>query len=169
MVRVRKSPARKNYRPLALALAEQKYESAKALMDGGADVSVASGNQGLTPLMIVAAQTGPAEGSIFLPGSARPTDIAKALVDAGADLDAQAKNGMTALMIAAANNSAPMIGLLMAAGADPNIKNAQGQTAVDVANLNDNEEASQAIRVLSPSRASVPKQAGNGRGETAKQ
>jgi len=162
-------PGQDNYRPLALALAEQKYESAKAIMDGGADVSAASGNQGLTPLMIVAAQTGPAEGSIFLPGSARPTDIAKALVDAGADLDAQAKNGMTALMIAAANNSAPMIGLLMAAGADPNIKNAQGQTAVDVANLNDNEEASQAIRVLSPSRASVPKQAGNGRGETAKQ
>ena len=162
-------PGQEDYRPLALALAEQKYESAKAIMDGGADVSVASGNQGLTPLMIVAAQTRPAEGSIFLPGSARPTDIAKALVDAGADLDAQAKNGMTALMIAAANNSAPMIGLLMAAGADPNVKNAQGQTAVDVANLNDNKEASQAIRVLSPSRASVPKQAGNGRGETAKQ
>lgn len=151
-------PGHQGYRPLALALAEQKFEAAKALMDGGADPSVASGEQELTPLMIVAAQTGPAEGSIFLPGSTRPTDIAKALVESGADIDAQAKNGMTALMIAAANNSAPMIGLLMAAGADPTVKNAQGQTAEDVANLNDNQEASQAIRVLSLSRATTPPQ-----------
>ncbi len=50
-------------RPLALAIAESKYEAAKALMEAGADVSVASGHEGLTPLMIVAAQTGPAEGA----------------------------------------------------------------------------------------------------------
>jgi ankyrin repeat protein len=75
---------------------------------------------------------------------------------------------MTALMIAAANNSAPMIGLLMDAGADPTVKNAQGQTAEDVANLNDNKEASQAIRVLSLSRA-TPQTADTDSGETAKQ
>ena len=161
-------PGQDGFRPLTLALAEQKYEAAKALMEGGADVSTSSGSDGLTPLMIVAAQTGPAEGSIFLPGSTRPTDIAKALVAAGADVNAQAKNGMTALMIAAVNNSAPMIGLLMDAGADPTVKNAQGQTAEDVANLNDNKEASQAIRVLSLSRA-TPQTADTDSGETAKQ
>lgn len=162
-------PGQEDFRPLALALAEKKYEAAQALMDGGADVSVASGNQGLTPLMIVAAQTGPAEGSIFLPGSVRPTDIAQALVDAGANLDAQAANGMTALMIAAANNSAPMIGLLMAAGADPDVKNEEGQTAVDVANLNDNKEASQAIRVLSLSRPGASTKADSDDSKTVKQ
>ncbi|MGD8527788.1 MAG: quinoprotein dehydrogenase-associated putative ABC transporter substrate-binding protein [Methyloceanibacter sp.] len=162
-------PGQQGYRPLALALADQKYEAAKALMTGGADVTVASGELGLTPLMIVAAQTRPAEGAIFLPGSVRPTDIATALLDAGADIDAQSANGMTALMIAAANNSAPMIGLLMAAGADPGIKNEQGQTAVDVANLNDNKEASQAIRVLSLSRAPAAKQADSDGSETVKQ
>jgi ankyrin repeat protein len=146
-------PGQQGFRPLALAIAESKYEAAKALMNGGADVSISSGTEGLTPLMVAAAQTGPAEGSIFLPGSARPTDIAKALIGSGANVDAQAHNGMTALMIAAANNSAPMIGLLMDAGADPTVKNAQGQTAEDVAKLNDNQEASQAIRVLSLSRA----------------
>ena len=162
-------PGQEDFRPLALALAEKKYEAAKALMNGGADVSVASGKQGLTPLMIVAAQTGPAEGSIFLPGSVRPTDIAKALVDEGANIDAQAANGMTALMIAAANNSAPMIGLLMAAGADPDVKNTEGQTAVDVANLNDNKEASQAIRVLSLSRPSASTKADSDDSSTVKQ
>lgn len=155
-------PGQQDFRPLALAIAEQKYEAAKALMKGGADVSISSGADGLMPLMIIAAQTGPAEGSIFLPGSTRPTDIAKALVESGANVDSQASNGMTALMIAAANNSAPMIGLLMDAGADPTIKNAQGQTAEDVAKLNDNQEASQAIRVLSGARASVSPTAADG-------
>lgn len=152
-------PGQQGFRPLTLALAEQKYEAAKALMDGGADVSKPSGGDGLTPLMIVAAQTGPAEGSIFLPGSMRPTDIAKALIEAGADVDAQANNGMTALMIAALNNSAPMIGLLMDAGADPSLKNAQGKTAEGVADLNDHQEASQAIRVLSLTQTSDSPQA----------
>ena len=163
-------PGQDGFRPLALALAEQKYEAAMALMEGGADVSTPSGSDGLTPLMIVAAQTGPAEGSIFLPGSTRPTDVAKALINEGADVDAQANNGMTALMVAAANNSAPMIGLLMDAGADPTVKNARGETAEDVANLNNNKEASQAIRVLSLSRATVPPQASDAEsGDTAKQ
>jgi ankyrin repeat protein len=36
-------------------------------------------------------------------------------------------------MIAAGHNNAPIIGLLVGAGADPNAKNAQGQTALDIA------------------------------------
>ena len=38
---------------------------------------------------------------MFLPGSARPSDIAKGLLDRGAEVNAQSKSGMTALMIAA--------------------------------------------------------------------
>ncbi len=161
-------PGQQGYRPLALAIAESKYEAAKALMDGGADVSVASGDQGLTPLMLVAAQTSPAEGSIFLPGSIRPTDLAKDLLAREADVDAQAKNGMTALMIAASHNSAPMIGLLMDAGADPTIKNAQGQTAEDVAKLNDNQEAAQAIKVLASARGTPSPTAADGDARTTR-
>jgi ankyrin repeat protein len=153
-------PGPNDLRPLALAIAENRYEAAKALMEGGADVSVASGADGLTPLMIVAAQMAPAEGAMFLPGSTRPNDIAAGLLERKADLNAQSKTGMTALMVAATHNNAPMIGLLMDAGADPDVKNAQGQTARDVAKLNDNQEAAQAILVLSQSRAASPSATG---------
>ena len=141
--------------PLALAIADSRYEVAKALIEGGADVGAASGEEALTPLMLVAAQTAPAEGARFVPGSAHPTDIAKALIERGANINAQAKNGMTALMIAATHNSAPMIGLLMDAGADPAVKNAQGLTATEVAEKNGNLEAAQAILVLGSGRSAA--------------
>ena len=153
-------PGPQGYRPLALAIAEARYEAAKTLMEAGADVSVASGKDGLTPLMMIAAQTGPAEGAMFLPGSTRPTDIAKGLVERKANVDAQSNVGMTALMVAAAHNSPPMIGLLIDAGADPDIKNKSGQTARDVAELNDNLEASQAILVLTDARSAKAPAAG---------
>jgi ankyrin repeat protein len=70
---------------------------------------------------------------------------------------------MTALMVAAAHNNAPMIGLLMDAGADPTLKNAQGLTATDVAEKNGNLEAAQAILVLGSARsAAAPVPSGSG-------
>jgi quinoprotein dehydrogenase-associated probable ABC transporter substrate-binding protein len=152
-------PGQAGFRPLPLAIAEDKYEAAKALLEAGADVNTTAGDDDLTPLMITAAQTSPAEGAMFLPGSTRPTDIARQLLDRGADVNAQSKSGVTALMIAATHNNAPMIGMLMDAGADPALKNNLGQTASEVAEKNGNLEAQQAIKVLSSSAAksaSVP-------------
>ena len=158
------------YRPLALAIAESKYEAARALIESGADVSAASGEDGLTPLMLIAAQTSPAEGARFLPGSTRPSDIAKFLVERGADVNAQSKAGITALMVAATHNSAPMIGLLMDADADPDVKNKLGLTATDVAEKNGNLEAAQAIYVLGQARsAEAPASAGEKSKETTSQ
>lgn len=150
-------PGQEGFRPLPLAIAEDKYEAAKALMEAGADVNQPSGDEALTPLMVAAGQTSPAEGAMFVPGSARPTDIARGLLDRGADVNAQSKAGVTALMIAATHNNPPMIGMLIDAGADPTVKNKLGQTAADVAELNGNLEAQQAIKVLSAAKsASVP-------------
>jgi quinoprotein dehydrogenase-associated probable ABC transporter substrate-binding protein len=148
------------FRPLALAIGESNYESAKALMDAGADVNVPSGSEALTPLMIASAQSAPAEGARFLPGSTRPIDIAKSLIDRNADVNAKSSNGMTALMIAAAHNNPPMIGLLMESGADPDAKNNQGQTASEVAQINGNLEAAQAIKVLATAKAAAAAPAG---------
>jgi ankyrin repeat protein len=145
------------FKPLPLAIAEDKYESAKTLMEAGAKVNEPSGDDGLTPLMIAAGQTSPAEGAMFVPGSTRPTDIAQGLIERGADVNAQSKSGVTALMIAAAHNNPPMIGILIDAGADPGLKNSLGQTAAEVAEKNGNLEAQQAIKVLSAAKsASAP-------------
>jgi quinoprotein dehydrogenase-associated probable ABC transporter substrate-binding protein len=150
-------PGQDGFKPLPLAIAEDKYESAKTLMEAGAKVNEPSGDDGLTPLMIAAGQTSPAEGAMFLPGSTRPTDIARGLLDRGADVNAQSKSGATALMIAAVHNNPPMIGMLIDAGADPTLKNSLGQTAADVAERNGNLEAQQAIKVLSTAKsASAP-------------
>src|SRR5215831_4246200 len=150
-------PNTEGYRPLAIAIGEDKFEVAKALMDAGADVKAVAGPEKLTPLMIVAAQTSPAEGANFLPSSTRPLDIAKGLVEHGADVNAKSSTGTTALMIAATHNNPPMIGLLIESGAEIDAKNDQGKTAQDVAALNGNVEAAQAIRVLGTAKsASAP-------------
>jgi len=51
-------------------------------------------------------------------------------------------------MIAASHNNAPMVGLLLQSGADAAAKNAKGQTALDIARLNGNLDAAQAISVV---------------------
>jgi quinoprotein dehydrogenase-associated probable ABC transporter substrate-binding protein len=146
-------PGPQGFKPLSLALAESHYEAAKTLLEAGADPNATSGDEALTPLMIAASQTQPAEGERFLPGSTRPIDVAKELVDRKADVNAKSSTGMTALMIAAAHNNPPMIGLLIESGADADAKNDQGQSAADIAKINNNFEAAQAIKVLATAKA----------------
>jgi quinoprotein dehydrogenase-associated probable ABC transporter substrate-binding protein len=136
------------YPPLALAIAEAKFEAAKALMEAGADLNKPVGPEGLTPLMVAASQVSPGEGGIFLPGSTRPIDIARALIKGGADVNAQSKEGVTPLMIAAARNVAPMIGLLLQSGARPELKSARGQTAAEIAEQNGATAAAKALRLV---------------------
>jgi quinoprotein dehydrogenase-associated probable ABC transporter substrate-binding protein len=161
------APGQQGFKPLPLAIAEDKYESAKVLLEAGADVNSVSGDDALTPLMIAAGQTSPAEGAMFLPGSTRPTDIARGLIDRGADVNAQSKAGVTPLMIAATHNNAPMIGMLIDAGADVSLKNKLGQTASEVAEKNGNLQAQQAILVLSSSRAAAAPKPGDAEQSTS--
>ena len=141
-------PGTQGYPPLALSIAESKFEVAKALMQAGADINAPVGPDRLTPLMVVASQVSPGEGSIFLPGSTRPIDIARDLIKEGADVNARSKEGVTALMIAAARNVAPMVGLLLQAGADPDVKSDLGQTAADIAAQNGATAAAKALRLV---------------------
>ncbi len=58
------------------------------------------------------------------------TEAAKLLVDAGATVDAQNKDGMTALMIAASHGNIELVRMLLAKGANPAKPDYTGRDAV---------------------------------------
>lgn len=141
-------PGAQGYPPLALAIAENKFEVARAFMEAGAAIDNPAGPDGLTPLMVAASQVSPGEGGIFLPGSTRPLDVARELIKRGANVNAQSKHGVTPLMIAAARNITPMIGLLVQAGASADLKSSEGKTALQIAEQNGSEQAAKALKVI---------------------
>jgi len=147
-------PNKQGITPLSWAIGDGKYFAAKALIDHGADVNTASGYEHVTPLMVVATQLAAKTRSGNLSQGPQPLDLARALIDKGADVNAVSKDGVTAVMIAAGHNNAPIIGLLVGAGADPSIKNPQGQTALDIANSAGFDAAVGALKFLS--KASGP-------------
>jgi ankyrin repeat protein len=85
---------------------------------------------------------------MFLPGSTRPIDVARELIKRGANVNAQTQHGVTPLMIAAARNVTPMIGLLVQANADVALKSKEGKTALQIAEQNGSEQAAKALRVI---------------------
>lgn len=143
--------------PLSWAIGDGKFFAAKALIDAGADVNAKSGYEYVTPLMVVATQLAAKTRSGNLAQGPQPLDLARALLDKGADVNAVSKDGVTALMIAAGHNNAPIIGLLVGAGADPNAKNAQGQTALDIANSAGFDSAIGALKFLSQAKGAAKK------------
>jgi ankyrin repeat protein len=138
------------FTPLALAIEEGKYLAAKALIESGASVTTPVGTDRITPLMSAASQlaVGEAAKEIERRQGLRSTDIATALIERGANVNAANAAGVTALMIAAARGNIPMIGLLLEAGADPTVKAADGKTALDIARANLNEDAVKSIKLF---------------------
>ena len=89
----------------ALAWAAHSYESAKVLIDAGADVNAKS-NIGGTPLLTAAAY----------PGN---TALLRLMLEKGADIQTSVF-GSTALTMAALTGDADSVALLLKKGADPN-------------------------------------------------
>ena len=142
----------KGYTSLDLALADGKYFAAMALIQAGAKVDTANGPEQLTPLMVVATQIQPKQRLNQLSKGPTPVVIAEELIKRKANVNAATKEGVTALMIAAGHNNAPMVGLLLRAGADPELKSANGKTAFDIATEAYNEAAIGALKFLSTVR-----------------
>ena len=76
------------------------------------------------------------------------TEAMKALIDAGANVNAKNNIGSTALMWAADYGHAEAIKVLLNAGADVNIRNNRGKRAVDFARYNEKLKGTDALRLL---------------------
>lgn len=150
--------------PLSLAIESGKYLAAKALIELGANVNVAAGTEKVTPLMVAASQmaVGEAAKEIERRQGLRSTDIATALVERGANVNASNAHRVTALMIASARGNIPMLGLLLEAGADPNLKSDAGKTAIDIARENLNEDAAKSIALFQSTISERSRQHGSG-------
>jgi quinoprotein dehydrogenase-associated probable ABC transporter substrate-binding protein len=144
--------------PLAFAIAQSNLKSALVLIDGGAQVNTKSTALGLTPLMVAAGRE-PVEYSIsggrhevenfsLDPHYPDTLQVARALIAHGADVNAVSSSGVTALMLAAAHDSTPIVGLLLQSGADPSKRSPEGKTALDIATENDNDTVVSLIRLM---------------------
>lgn len=94
----------------------------RALLEAGADVNLRGGT-GLTPLILA---------TVF---SCDP-EVIRVLVEAGARVDEVDDHGWTALMFAATHCPEAALALLEA-GADPSVRNAAGQRAIDLVEANE--------------------------------
>lgn len=147
------------FTPLSLAIVEDRYKAAIALIAAGAPIEARSGPNELTALMVAAGKEGyrPSLGAgkdrieKLHPKDPGTMEIATALIQRGADVNAVSKNGVTALMLAAAHNITPMVGLLVQAGADPQRKTPDGKTAADLAQSNGNTSVVSVLRLLEQS------------------
>lgn len=145
--------------PLAMGIVEDHFKAVAALIDGGAPVDTPVGEFALTPLMLVAGKEGNklslGAGTIRVekvnPRDAGPLEIARALVSRGADVNRRSKSGVTPIMLAAAHNNAPIVGLLAQAGADRNARAADGMSAADIAQKNGNHAVVSLLKLLDQS------------------
>ncbi len=89
------------------------------LLDSGTNVDTRRKGEGSTPLIVACAKG--------------HTEVVKALLAKGADVNARNVNGWTALMAASANDHLEEVALLLDRGAEVNSRHAYGHTALKLA------------------------------------
>ena len=108
------------FTPLGFAVFFGQPEIVKTLLNAGADANLPSReSMKVTPLASAAA--------------AKQTDIARLLIEHGANVNARAAGGHIPLHEASANGNVELVKLLIESGADVNAKTDDGKTPLDFA------------------------------------
>nr|WP_238542256.1 ankyrin repeat domain-containing protein [Sphingomonas sp. PAMC 26621] len=130
----------KGYTPLILASYNGQVSTTTVVLAAGATVDAGDGARGNTPLMGVAFK-----------GYA---DIARLLLEAGADANQRNLAGQTALMNAVMFGHAPIVEMLLAAGAETDVVDAAGNSLASIAAGQSNTAMLDLIdRAVRPSRS----------------
>jgi hypothetical protein len=114
---------------LHLAAAGYRLEIVRLLLDARADPNAASNHRRSTPFHYAA--DGYITGPVY--DAKRQVDTLRCLLDAGVDINAQDKNGASALHRAVRTRCAAAVKLLLGAGADPTLNNLPGSTPFHLA------------------------------------
>lgn len=128
----------KSYSPdgftaLALAAYLGEKDAVEFLIEKGADLNALAKNEtGFTPLT----------GAV----SQNHTQIARLLMDHGADVNHKYEGGFTPIMHAAHAGNVELVTLLIDHGADPNAKNGEGKTALSFAQEKNREKVVDLLR-----------------------
>jgi ankyrin repeat protein len=141
--------------PLFHAVGRLDHEITGLLLSLGAEVNVKQA-EGYTPLhfaimargKLMASQTyevsfgptGAQAAAVTALQSISPATVVKQLVDAGADVNVSASHGSTALHLAAMFGDVASVGILLEAGALPDVRNQNGESPRDLASDGNHEK-----------------------------
>ncbi len=133
---------------LHVAAAGHRVEIAKILLAAGADPNAAGNHRRSAPLHYAA------DGYLENPSwkARRQVATIRLLLDAGADIDAQDKNGATPLHRAVRTRCAAAVECLLEAGGDATVKNKPGSTPFHLAVQNTGRGGSGAERAKAAQR-----------------
>ncbi|MDP1591945.1 MAG: ankyrin repeat domain-containing protein, partial [Prosthecobacter sp.] len=133
---------------LHLAASGYRVEIIRLLLKAGANPNAATNHRRSSPLHYAA------DGFITGPAwdAARQVETIRCLLDAGADLHAQDKNGVTPLHRAVRTRSATAVRCLLQAGCDPKRKNLSGNTPFHLAVQNTGRGGSGGAAAISAQR-----------------
>jgi uncharacterized protein len=112
-------------------------DAVEALLQYAPDVNVVSRNAMKVAVINAAA-------------ASRNLEVAKLVLQAGANPDARQQAGYTALHEAAVNNNVELAGVLLSAGADPGVRSDAGLTAADMAREKGHEEIAEMLDAGKP-------------------
>jgi len=133
---------------LHLAAAGYRVEIVRLLLAAGADPNAATNHRRSTPLHYAA--DGYITGPVW--DAKRQVETIRCLLDAGAEIDAQDKNGATPLHRAVRTRCTAAVRCLLEAGSDPILKNKPGSTPFHLAVQNTGRGGSGAAIAIAAQR-----------------